>query len=166
MDGLLTSGGGFTALVNQSITVSGTGTFKHGDQIKTVSSFAGVRDYLDTAWSFDTAGFKSRDSSGTALLITPTFAVGDRVKVIKVALHGDATVDGAIEVWEVTTAGVKNVLAPTAVTLTNVPASWADTTITLTTPLAITDSNSLVVYFSANAASLKISNLRFTYDRP
>lgn len=92
LDGLLTTNGGFTALANQDITVSGTGAFKHGDMVLQIAAADGqtdgVRTNTSNYWQFNAGGAGIPDhwtmvGNGGAVYFPVQLKVGDRIKSVK-----------------------------------------------------------------------------------
>lgn len=160
VSGLITATAGMTAAANQNVTLSGTGTVKHGDQIKTVNAEA-MAVAIAANWT-RTPGVLISTATDTAFL-APQFNVGDRVKSIKFAIAGDGAADVSIFAYSVATNGVSTTIG--TVVVTNPGAAFADTTLDVT-DTDITDSNAILVTFTPNAANINICNTRFTYDRP
>lgn len=144
----------------QHVTVSSTGRFKHGDMVRNFSVINAV--VTSGTYNFALGG---RDSGGAA-----TFACGldgwqsgERIKSLSVAFFGTGTVDGTLDVVHQTAAGVNTNIG--TATLTNVPASWANTTIDIT-DTTIADGDVVYIVVGAAAAGLQVGGVQVTYDRP
>lgn len=161
LDGLLTSGGGFTALAGQHITVSSTGEFKHGDLILNLSPAAwrsSTGAFVDAQDYFESTG------SGNAQVSLP-LKLGDRVKSVVYQRYGD----GAVDITNTDVVIYTNPGSPSEIsdnpTVTNPAAAWNSTTATCT-PTALTLGQSLQLRVSYNAAALRLGNIYVVYDRP
>jgi hypothetical protein len=148
---------GLTAAADQHITVSGTGRFKHGDLIKTMS---GICAQATTNWTVNsTVGVTSPGAASA--FFCPEFDVGERVKSVSISRAGDGAVDVTFTAYD------NNGSSSTSIgtsTVNNV-AGAATTTIDLT-DTTLTTGHSIILEVAANAASLVIYQVEWTYDRP
>lgn len=162
--GLITANAGVTAAANQHVTISGTGEIKHGDRVKTVSSW-GV-NYLGTAPSFFLAPVRVQSNAGgVSLYYSFEFLTGDRIKSFTFSRSGNSVANiASVDIQVTSAAGVDTVIGPaTSVLAPN--STWADTTINVTdTTLAAGDTVSMLI--SISATGLSIGNVRITYDHP
>lgn len=144
----------------EHVTVSGTGRFKHGDMVRSFGCVNGLA--TSGTFGFNLGG---RISGGAATLIYDLsgWNSGERIKSFSVALQGNGTVDGTVDVVHQTAGGTNTNIGTS--TLTNVPASWANTTINITDTV-IADGDVVYVVITANAAGLEVAGSQVTYDRP
>jgi len=161
LSALLTASAGVTCAANQHVTVSGSGRFKHGDQ---VLNLALANMHHGSAWSWVAAGaYSLAGGSGTATCDIP-LPQGARIKSITFARYGDGAADLTTTVYKSNVSGA----APTSIgttTDTNPAAAWGDSTIDVTDS-TVDGTFSLYVDFAANAANIRVANLRVTYDWP
>jgi hypothetical protein len=164
---LVTAQAGVTASANQHVTVSGTGAFKHGDRVKTVSALAASWDASLDNWQPATgAGALGLYAVGNGLCyLAPDFNEGERVTSVTVARSGDSAADLVITVYVVGSDGQRTSIG--TATVTNPNATVADTTIDVT-DTTLASGNSIVVEFEAqnNINAITLYNVRFTFDRP
>lgn len=157
--GLITATAGLTAAANQHVTVSGTGRHKHGDMILHVSTVSGD----GTGWGFDSAnGYLLASGAGTWTVGIPS-VVGWRLKSLTFELWGDGVADlsGGVFLRHKNSAGAQ--LTP--ISATNPAAAWNDQAIDFT-DTTIVDGDSFWVNFTANAANLRVGEIRVTFDFP
>ncbi len=156
---LITASAGMTAAVDQHVTISGTGRFKHGDLVRGVNAAAAGQ--LDANW---TLGIGQVTSTAAAVLyVSIPFDEGARVKSLTFARFGDGAANYVVDVYSVPT----DVAAATNIgTSTTTPAaSWGDTTIDIT-DTTIGSGGSIVIRFSVAASTMRVGNVRITWDRP
>lgn len=155
---------GITLPVNQHVTVSGTGAFKHGDIIENTSALNGV--VQAGAWASGIGGSNEvfMISTGASTLLVPLpLKVGDRIKSVSFNVFGDGAADVTTTVI-FTTAAMSGTSIGTTTT-TNQAASWSTVTIDVTdTTVAATELVHIV--FAANATNIRIGNISFVRDRP
>lgn len=149
-----------TLAADAHVTVSGTGRFKHGDLIRNFSVING--DVTSGTFGFTVGG---RISGGAATLAVGLdgWNSGERIKSFSVALFGNATVDGSVDVIHQAADGTNTTIG--TATLTNVPAAWANTTINIT-DTTIADGDVVYAVITAAAANLQVGGIQITYDRP
>ena len=145
------------------------GEYTHGEFVKNVSPLNFVSD---GTWitgtgggSFADVGYINSSASGRCA-IPVDFIAGDRITSLVFARYGDGAADiTGVEVYRLQADGTLTDLATGTVTVTDPPASWANTTITVTdTTLAAGD----VVYirFAANAANIRIGSIQVGFTHP
>lgn len=158
--GLITATAGLTAGSNTHVTVSGTGRFKHGDMIRTMSGYSGM--YQGTDWTNANAGGIESNSTNSASWC-PQFEVGKRVKSVTFAARGNGTVDATVVISEAKTDGTTTTIGSTSDN--NRSSSWGDVTVSLTNT-TVSDSNAIVLTITPNASGYRVGNVRWTYDHP
>ncbi len=155
--GLITASAGVTAAANQHVTVSGTGRFKHGDMVRTVTAQIGE----STNW---TPSANYMLSGGASILyVSIPFDEGQRVKSLTFSRYGDASANVVVDAYTVSSGMTDTNIGGTTVTAP--AASWADTTIDLTDS-TLASGETFRIAFNASAANIRIGNIRVTYDRP
>jgi predicted small secreted protein len=106
-------------------------------------------------------------SGGGAIIFGIPLREGDRLKSITFARFGDGIVDTtACYIYKTTAAGVGSDVSAGGITITNAAAAWVDSTVAVAAPAALAPGDSLALFIQANAANLKIGNVRCTYDHP
>ena len=156
-----------TMASNQSITLSGTGEVKHGDRVKVIMGCSGSCIGGSGILTYGSAG--DLGSTGATTFTFPLELLqGDRIKSVTFARQGDGAVDvtGAL-VETVAAASGSSVsdISSGGITITNVGAAWADSTIDCT-DTTLTAGLAAVLVIVVNAANFRINNIRVTYDRP
>lgn len=163
--GLITASAGLTAAANQHITVSGTGRFKHGNQVKNIAPQSGEGTGFSAAIN---TGYI--ESTGSGHIIIPlNLETGERLVgvTINVKGNGGATGDWNGYAYKYNASAVSTTLA--SVVVTNEPNSWrADSTMAGggMTAHTVTDGDAEVVQIDWNEAGLRIGTIQVTYDRP
>lgn len=134
---------------------------KHGDVVMTIhpSLFT-----ITTGGAYNANGYVATSASGTMRCAVPMLE-GSRIKEVVFSRYGDGAADiTAMNVQIYDSIGS----LPTAIgsgTVTNPPASWADTTIGVTEH-QLAAGEALQIEFAWNASGIRIGNVRITYDRP
>jgi len=158
--GLVTANAGVTAGANQHVTVSGTGEFKHGDRVKTMS---GIALKGGASWSTPGGILGAESSSNAPGYFAPEFNTGDRLSSITVAFLGNGVADVTLGVQVVTAGNVATTIG--SVVVTNPAASVADTTLALT-PTTLAAGAVVEVVVSPNASGIQVGNVRITWSHP
>lgn len=168
VSGLITATAGLTAAANQHVTVSGTGRFKHGDLVKNISP---LHFRHDGNWAeaglvtFGDSGYIVSTGAGRCV-IPIDVDEGQRLKSLVFARYGNASSDiTAVEVYRMTSGGAVTDIAAAATTVTDPPASWADTTVDLT-DTTVAAGDTFYARITVNGSGLRIGSTRATYDRP
>lgn len=144
---------------NQSVVVSGTGRFKHGDVIMHVSPIVGSGG----GWAWDaTNGYLLSSGAGTWSIGVPSL-VGWRLKSLTFELFGDGAADLAGGVLIRHKAGA--VATDVPISVINQPAAFSDVVVNFT-DTTIVDGDSFYINLTANAANLRVGEIRVTYDFP
>lgn len=157
VDGLITANAGMTCAANQHVTVSGTGRHKHGDMILHVPLAAGS----GSGWAWDAVnGYLLSSGAGSWSVGAPT-VVGWTLRSFVYEVWGD----GAADLSGSFNRRPKNSTpdAPIPLGNTNPPASWADTPIDISPDKTISDGDCVWFVFTANAANLRLGDVRLTY---
>lgn len=168
VSGLITASAGLTAAANQHVTVSGTGRFKHGDLVKSISPLHFRHDGNWAEAGLVTFGDSGHVvSTGAGRCIVPIDVdEGQRLKSLVFARYGNGSADlTALEVYRMAADGTVTDIAAAATTLTDPAAIWADTTVDLT-DTTVAAGDTFYVRFTVNGAGLRIGSIRVTYDRP
>lgn len=165
--GLITATAGLTAAVDQNITVSGTGEFKHGAMVKNVSPLIGnclggwPADFILIA----NASYVQSVGMAKGLSVPLPLEAGDRVTTVGYTIGGNAggTGDFVITVYRYTALSVQTSLG--TVTRNNHAAGLVTYSLDITdTTLAAGDV--IVVEYVCSEADQKIAPLTVTYTRP
>ncbi len=158
-DPLFTSGGGFTAPVDEDVAVSGTGRHTHDDQTANVSPIAGG----GSGWVWDaTNGYLSSTGAGSWSVGIPTIE-GWRIKSVTFEVYGD----GAADLTGSVTRRPKNATpdVPVTFSLSDQAAAYVDVPVMIPT-WVIADGDSVWVVLTASASGLRVGELRVVYDFP
>lgn len=159
--GLITASAGLTASANQDVTISGTGRFKHGSIIRTVSPHAGQGSGYTLA-----AGYVQSTGANTYYLPIP-FDVGERLTTVDTFTYGDGAMDLTIDVclYSAPSGGsITRTVIGTA-SNTNQGATWGTNTINVTDTTLATGEQ-IVIEYQPNATNLRVGPAVATYDRP
>lgn len=154
-----------TLATNQSITLAGTGTYKHGDHQVSQNAATAFRQYNGTVaetGNIGTAiGVQLSASSGQAIFYLVGLKSGDRVKSIRIA--GTASVEPTtMAVYN----QVDNAMAGQVTTKTGTITGGV-ATLTLNTALTLgSPGEHVFVFITASSSTVTIYNLTVTYDRP
>lgn len=152
---------GVTLASNTSVTISGTGEYKHGNMTLTIAPGGG---YNPTGtFTPDAAGAVSCSATGNWFVPIP-LRTGDRVQSFTIAGFGDGSVDVVFEIFYVSKLGVSTTKA--TANITNAPASWNDSTATAGSPTALAAGEVCVAKVNPNATGFAFNNFRIVYDRP
>lgn len=154
-----------TLATNQSITLAGTGTYKHGDHQITQNAAVAFRQYNGTVTqtgNIGTAlGVQLSASGGQAVFYVTGLKKDDRIKSIRLA--GTASVEPTtLAVYD----QVDNAMAGLAVTKTGTITGGV-ATLTLDSPLTLgSTGENVFIFVVASSSTVTIYNLTVTYDRP
>ena len=161
LSSLLTALGGVTCGVNTDVTISGTGQFKHGNMLRTVSPLAGQ----GSAWTL-AAGYVQSGGAQTYYLPIP-LDVGERVTTVDVTAYGDGVVDVTIDVclYSAPSGGLLTRTVIGTVSNVNQAASWGTNTINVTDTTLATGEQ-IIIEYQPNAAGLRVGPATATYNRP
>lgn len=160
--GAMSVGASFALTANNSVTVSGTGDFKHGDRIVSFPGSAFVAQ--SGGFTISSGDFSITTTGAASLVLALPFRVGDRIKSVTIARGGDGAVDVTnFNVQKTTAGGTGTSLGST--TITNVAAGFADTVLDVT-DTTLASGETFAVFIQANAAAFVLLNIRVTYDRP
>lgn len=156
--GLITATAGLTAAANQHVTVSGTGRFKHGNWVRSVSPLAGFGDFAGINTTYVVS------SGAQSWRVAIPMADGERFRTITFYYYGDGAADLTYTVSSVSTGAVETVLTGPTV-LTNPAAAWNGETVA-GLDHTISSSACIVILFSANAANIRLGNISYIVDHP
>lgn len=163
IDPLLTSAGGLSALVNQHITVSGTGRFKHGDMTRTVPAVLGNPISNHTLVSDPPQGCYYQSSAAGDLWVGIPMLGGERIKSVTLITQGDSAADCTVVIDHVPATGAGTQIG--TVTITNQAAPFAATVVDVT-DTTMADGGSVMIRFSSNAANFAVKSVMATFDYP
>lgn len=149
-----------TLAADKSVTVSGTGDFKHGSMTLQLSTVGAV--IMSGTATRGNDGSITSTASATLGWELP-FKTGDRVTSLTINGFGDGAIDPVINLNR-NVAGTTSVYA--TATATNAPASSVDTTITPGSPSALGADDNLWLQVVCNAGSFTVARIRVVYDRP
>lgn len=168
LSALLTANAGITLGVNQHATVSGTGSYKHGDEtICFVPEPTNATNSI--AWNgLPTVGYLFSTALGRLMVSLPPIPVGRRIKSLTYRRYGDAAVDITDSFLYVKKSDASvTAMNAVSVTVTNVAAAWADTTITADGGgYTLAAGEAPFVNIEFNAANLRIGNMTVVYNYP
>jgi hypothetical protein len=165
--GLVTANAGVTCAADQHVTVSGTGKYKHGDQVLPMSPLRGI---VRTNWAPDFTGVGSTSlgymlATGAGSFALPfELPAGKTMKSLVVARYGDGAADLEITVMSMASDGSITLGTIGSASVSNPAAAWTDTTVDLV-DTAVATGTVYWVEFSANAANIRIGPVRLTYDQ-
>lgn len=157
-----------TLATNQSVTVAGTGTFKHGDQTICHAPIAmavpvGAYAAEVTDGASDFAQFNLTTGGGKAYIPLVGLRTGDRLKSVAVA--GNATVSPTLEIVEfVSATGLTR-----SYTTSGSFNGLGGITLTLVTPITMAADGIhryICVKILSGASEVDVYSIFFTYDRP
>lgn len=163
IDPLLTTNGGISALVNEHITVSGTGRFKHGDLEATLPAIAGNATANWTLIDDAPNGAYYQSAAAAQLWVPIPTIVGQRIKTVSFVMRGDGVADCTVDVYIVTPTGVGASIGQQV--MTNPGGAFATTTINVTDSTIATGETAFI-RFNANAAQIQVRSIKWTYDFP
>lgn len=158
---LLTASGGVTCAASTDVTVSGTGRFKHGSMLRTVSPHVGQGSAYTLA-----AGYVQSGGANTYYLPI-SFDVGERVTTVDVLTYGDGVMDVTIDVCLYSAPSGATITRTVIGTASNInqAATWGTNTINVTDTTLATGEQ-IVIEYQPNAANLRVGPATATYDRP
>lgn len=157
--GLITASAGVTLAVNQDVTVSGTGAYKHGDRVLAMNALLGDGG---ADWASNSTG--SMVANAAALLFVPVpLHAGDRAKSITYLIFGDGSADLTATVVSLSAAMVPTTIG--TATTNNQPASWSAITIDITDTVVVANGG-IFIQFLSSANGIRVGSISVTYDRP
>lgn len=162
LGGPVTMNSGLTLAVDQNITLTGLGAYKHSDRVLSLAPHlaavtSGTPSYAVSNISFGAAG-------GTLMLGIPLKS-GDRIKSYTIGIFGDGAVDVTCTFVKLSASNVQTVVDTT--TITNAPSSYVVTPVN-PADQTIADGEFYMIQYAATGGS---SNVFFgatsvKYDRP
>ncbi len=135
---------------------------KRSDRTRIVPPIAGELTNMD----FDEPNGRLTSNAAPWSIAMPiTCTEGDRIKSITIARFGSAGANTAtLRLLRISPAGTRTQIQTT--TITNAPQSWADTTMTLSTPETVASGNSYYIFVNGAQSGYRLNCFRVTDDRP
>lgn len=165
---VITAAAGLVASVNQNITVSGTGDYKHGDRVLTIN---GIYAAATNGWVGISSGangstlpFAQCNTVGTNLGITFPLKEGDRVKGVTCVVASNTTVTVVVRVFSSIPTGATQIAG---ITITHPSNTWTVVPITgLTTTTVPAGGEIFLQVDPGSSTGFQLATISVTFDRP
>ena len=167
MTGLITATAGLTAAANQHVAVSGTGEYKHGERTISQAPHLGVQASGGT-FSFDASGTAPISTAGSGVVSYHNLIgckTGDRILAVTVSGDDVASVAPSFSLAFI---GYENISSAVPVTPSRDGAAFGPFTYTLTldTPLELTEGDTVWLKITSGAGSTDWYTLGQVFDHP